>query len=240
MKMAKQIALFVLLTALSAQADVIQYLDVDDVRYEGVKFGPVNQGKVTLFHSHGVTTVPVGSLPQEYQQQLGVKPPAALPLPAEVPKPKATAGDPNATLQAMRQRPAGGASGDWATYNRERGAKVVLDGKLVDKETLTPLTGFLVKERASLDDGKQKYSGAAFDLAERKADVGKVATAMELRPALWKRTDERVFLLNYQPVTLVGALMRVYAIEVDPIAEWRTFKVGTEPTFEEWKRLAGR
>jgi len=132
------------------------------------------------------------------------------------------------------------ASSDWSTYYRDRANKVLLDGKIVDKSTLTSLVGFLVKESAELNNGTQTFTGAALDLAKRKATSGNVATAMELRPTLWTNTNERVFLLNYKPATLPGALLRVYVKEVEALEGWRTFKTGVEPSFEDWKRLTVR
>ena len=129
------------------------------------------------------------------------------------------------------------AGNDWGTYSRERMTKVLLDGKLVEKSTLTTLVGFLVAEQAKLSNGHQTFSGAALDLAVRKAEDKKVSSAMELRPALWRNTNERVFLLNFRSTTsMPGALIRVYVSEVDPLEGWRTFKAGTEPSFEDWKR----
>ena len=132
------------------------------------------------------------------------------------------------------------ASSDWGAYYRDRTNKVLLDGKIVDKSTLTSLVGFLVKESAELNNGTQTFTGAALDLAKRKATSGNVATAMELRPMLWTNTNERVFLLNYKPATLPGALLRVYVKEVEALEGWRTFKTGVEPSFEDWKRLTVR
>ena len=126
---------------------------------------------------------------------------------------------------------------DWGAYNRDRATTVLLDGKLVAKSALTPLVGFLVTEHATLGDGTRDFTGAAFDLAKHKATTNKVATAMELRPNLWEKTNERVFLLNYQPGTLPGVLMRIYVEEGEALEGWRTFKVGVEPSFEDWKRL---
>ena len=155
-----------------------------------------------------------------------------------------TAPDLNAQMLEMRKRSATASAsaptGDWAAYNRDRLTNVLLDGKLVDKATLTPLVGFLVKEHATLSDGTKTFTGAALDIAERKAVTNKVATAMELRPQLWRNTNERVFLLNYKSVTLPGALIRVYVQEADPLEGWRTFKAGVEPSFEDWKRLTSR
>ena len=134
-------------------------------------------------------------------------------------------------------KPSVTASNDWGAYNRDRATTVLLDGNLVAKSALTPLVGFLVTEHATLGDGKQTFTGSAFDIAKHKATTNKVATAMELRPNLWVKTNERVFLLNYQPGTLPGVLLRVYVEEVEALEGWRTFKVGVEPSFEDWKRL---
>jgi hypothetical protein len=155
--------------------------------------------------------------------------------------------DPAAILEAMKSQrdtakssSRSQATGDWAVYQRERLTRLILDGRLVDRNSLQPLVGFLVKERTRLQHDGRDYFGAAMDLAVRKPDTGAVAGAMDLRPSLWQRTDERVFLVDYRPTSLPGAVIRVYATEIDPIDGWRTFKVGTEPTFEEWKRLTGR
>ena len=166
--------------------------------------------------------------------------PAPLPAPTPAPAIK-TNSVPPAPAVEPRPHPAPNlSSSDWGTYNRDRATKVLLDGKLVDKSTLTPLIGFLVSEHAKLSDGHQNLNGAALDLAARKSGDGKVATAMELRPSLWRNTNERVFLLNYKSVaSMPGALIRVYGIEIDPLEGWRAFKVGNEPSFEEWKRLGG-
>jgi hypothetical protein len=131
-------------------------------------------------------------------------------------------------------------SSDWSTYYRERANKVLLDGKIMDRSTLTSLVGFLVKEHAELSNGTQIFTGAALDIAKRKVTSSNVATAMELRPTLWTNTNERVFLLNYKPAALPGALVMVFAQEIAPLEGWRTFKIGVEPSFEDWKRLTGR
>ena len=130
---------------------------------------------------------------------------------------------------------------DWGAYNRDRATKVLLDGKLVEKSSLTALVGFLVSEHAKLGDGQQLFTGAALDLAERKPVTGNFVATMELRPSFWRYTNVRVFLGGYKVGTsMPGAMLRVYAVEADPLEGWRTFKTGSEPTFEEWKRLGGR
>ncbi|MCG3146600.1 MAG: hypothetical protein PCFJNLEI_00031 [Verrucomicrobiae bacterium] len=247
--MAKRILIWLVVVATGWTAEVVPVMDVNGTRYRDVKFGPVNQDQIVLFHSKGVATVPVSSLPETYREQFAPKPaPGGAPVPAVVeplrirtPVSQPT-NNPGAILEAMRSKKSepimtGGSRNDWTLYNQQRASLVVLDGMLVEKSSLTPLVGFLAKERASLSDGTRTYYGAAFDLAERKNGNDNVAAVMELRPALWNRTDERVFLVNYKPMTLPGALMKVYAVEIDPIDQWRTFKVGTDPSFEDWKRL---
>ena len=130
---------------------------------------------------------------------------------------------------------------DWAAYQHVRGIKIMFEGKLVDKSTLTNMVGYLAKENVSLRNGAQTLTGAAVELAERKETANDtVATAMSLRPALWRHTGEKVFLINYTPSTLLGELLQVYAQEIDRLDGVRTFKVGNEPSFEEWKRLRNR
>ena len=245
-KKIRRLLLPVLLTAQVWAGTVIESLEVNGTRYESVKFGPINQDEVVMFHSHGVTTVPVARLPAEVQTALGVKPSEAV---AFVTPPAATppsTPDAAAILEAMRaKRPepstsTGNANSDWAIYNRDRLTKVVLDGKLVDRQTLKPLVGYLAAEHASLSDGARTFHGVSLDLAERRETVEKTASAMELRPALWHRTAEQVFLINYTPATLPGALMKVYVAEIATLDGVRTFKVGVEPSFEQWKRLTGR
>ena len=180
--------------------------------------------------------------------------PGEVPSPAPVhyispaPQPTKTNSTPPATAPPLDAHPrtaptpaTSTAGNDWGAYNRDRATKVLLEGKLVEKSSLTALVGFLASEHAKLGDGQQIFTGAAFDLAERKPVTGKVVAAMELRPSFWRNTNERVFLRGYKAVTsMPGALLRVYVVEADPLEGWRTFKTGSEPTFEEWKRLGGR
>lgn len=267
MKLIRSLFLSLLVAGPAFAGAVIDVMVVDGVKLEAVKFGPVNDGKIVLFHSHGITTVPVSSLPAEYQGQFASKTAAAtpapktensfLPVPREVPENKPApqplivrepiakqvppANSPT-ILEAMRAKRiepvVNSGKNDWAEYNHDRVNRLLLDGKLVEKYSLTPLVGFLAKEKASISEEGRTYNGAALDIAERKNNTDHVANAMELRPSLWRRSDERVFLINYKPSTLPGVLMQLYVVEIDQVAGWRTFKVATEPGFEEWKRLA--
>ena len=177
--------------------------------------------------------------------------PNFLPVPGEVPAavirlaPKASHPAGSTALATVTQHcaqitPPSTATNDWGTYIKERGTKDVLDGKLVDKSKLTPLVGFLEDDHAVINKGSQTFAGAELEIAVRKPNVGSVAAEMTLRPGLWRRTDERVFLLDYEPATTIpGALLLVYVMEIESLEGWRTFKAGREPSFEDWQRLAG-
>lgn len=222
-----------LLAGTLVAGEVLDYLEIDGQRYESVKWGPVNQGKVVIYHSRGVAFIPLEKLPSEYQARFGYRPTESV-----QPQPPAES-DPRKILESMRAKrlePAAPAenTGEWAEYNRDRKTKVMLDGKLVEKSSLKEVTGFLVKEKAQVTSTKRSVQGAALELAQRRSDE-KVNAAMELRPSLWKGTDEHVLLADYVPTAFVGALLRVYVAEDSPVEGRRIFRVGTEPTFEQWQ-----
>ena len=125
----------------------------------------------------------------------------------------------------------------WRAYNQGRQSKVVLRGQLVDRSALTMVTGFIARVRAKVRDDSRNYTGAVLNLAVRKPDTTAVQ-GMDLRPSLWQRSDEQVLLLDYDPEREPGALVRVYGMELRRINGLRAFSVATEPTFEQWKRLA--
>ena len=212
--------------------EVLDYLVVDGQRYESVKWGPANHGKVVIFHSRGVATLPIEKLPPEYQAQFGHKPESATATP-----------DPQKNLDAVRRSRSSSPpqnTGEWAAYNRDRSVKVLLDGKLVDRSTLTTITGFLAKEQAQFSTADRTVKGAVLELARRREDTGPVNPTMELRPALWKRTGEFVWLSDYSAQAIVGALLRVYVVEDKPVDGQRVFRVGVEPSFEQWQELNRR
>ncbi len=51
---------------------------------------------------------------------------------------------------------------------------------------------------------------------------------MRMRPGLWERTGEEVFLRDYQLETPLGELVHLYGVEKDPVKKMRSFVVGTE------------
>lgn len=127
----------------------------------------------------------------------------------------------------------------WRLYNEQRMAKVLLRGQLVDRSSLTCLTGFVTTTRTRLRDGERILTGGVLTLATRKPDTNGADT-MVLRPSLWQRTNEQVLLLSYEPPEGPGVLVRVYGAEMRRVSGIRVFQIATEPSFEEWKRLAGR
>ena len=68
--------------------------------------------------------------------------PAPTPLPEPPPKPNRPPAIVTAPPETRKPIPVSPITSDWAGYNRNRAGKVVLDGKLVDISTLTPLEGF--------------------------------------------------------------------------------------------------
>jgi hypothetical protein len=124
----------------------------------------------------------------------------------------------------------------WRMYNEQRATKVVFRNRLVERDSLTPLTGFVVREKTKLTDGSRSLSGGMIELANYSGD-SKVATAMALRPNLWKRTGERILLQDYEPLEGMGMLSRIYGAEVRRIGSVRVFQVAKEPSYEDWKRL---
>jgi hypothetical protein len=252
--------------------EVIDYLRIDGKTYQTVKWGPVNQGKVVIFHSHGVTMIPLEKLPEEYQAQFGYQPPPTPPptprrveppeqttLPSQVVPPpqkpptvsvpvtptpanntQSNAEQARAQLEKMRpvsQQLSPLDAADWKKYNSERGSKLFLKGRLVDRSTLTVLTGFLQRSVITSDDGEAPQQTWMLNLANRKPDAAHVSSAMELRPSLWKPTGEDVVLLGHPQNDEAGRLVRIYCIETDRIADHRAFIVATDPTFEQWQKL---
>ena len=66
-----------LVAGLTLEAEVLDSLVIDGKEYQSIKWGPVNQGKVVIFHNRGVATIPLEKLPLEYQARFGYKSPAA-------------------------------------------------------------------------------------------------------------------------------------------------------------------
>jgi hypothetical protein len=124
----------------------------------------------------------------------------------------------------------------WRMYNEQRATKVMFRNRLVERDSLTPLTGFVLQNTARLSDGSRSLRGGMIELAKYIGDTN-VAMAMSLRPNLWKRTGERVFLQDYEPMEGAGMLTRVYGSEMRRIGSVRVYQIAKEPSYEDWKRL---
>lgn len=220
--------------------EVLQYLTVDGKTYEAVKFGAVVQGKIPMFHSRGMIFVPVEKLPEDVREKLGIKLPDA-PKPEPIP----VAVEPPAPVVPRRRspRPQREPAPDVPTYiedpelaafHRAEASMVVFAGHLVDRSTLTELTGFLTKVKFSNAAGN--VNGQFIDLARKTEDAPQ---QLELRPSLWKRTGECVLLKDYKPDDLaqVSGLVRTYGREIEKFNGLRAFQVGAPVTFAQWKRL---
>ena len=250
----------VLLSALAAAtfaADVLDTLTTTDgLTYHNVRWGPVNQGKVVVFHNRGVTYLPLEKLPAELQARFGVQP-AAVPAPATAdpataaprvetaptsqPATVVKAADLREQLESMRLRSHGTAQNSaWTQYVRERAAFVLLEGKLVERAQLVQLTGIVVKFATIDDDTRSRVPGTVLELAEKRPDAKPVPSQMELRPSLWRGTGQQVYLVRYEPENSAGDVIRVYAKETNPVGEVRAYIVGKEPSFEQWQQLRHR
>lgn len=226
---------------LALAGEVIDSLQIDGKTYEGVKWGPVNQGKVVIFYNQGVTIVPLDKLPPQYRAQFGYTagtntsaastntlPPTAAVSPAGLPQQSVNI--PAGTTDASE-------TADWQLYVKDRATKFVLDGKLVEKSELNQLTGFLMAVQG--DDADEARLGRLWvlNLAERRKDIAPTPEQFELRPGLWQATDETVVLINYEALAEEGALVRVFGSETKPVNGHRAFFAAKEPSFEEWQKL---
>jgi hypothetical protein len=233
----------------------------DGKEYRDVKWGPVNKGKIVMFHNRGVAIVPLSDLPQEYRAQFGyVEPPIAKPVEKQV-SPPATDSAPtsepadsvappapaSSTLPQMqeqleRMRSKNNSSSPeakyWKQYNDERVTMVLLQGKLVDKASLQQIVGFIVTSNFYVADGKKEYRATLLELAVRRTDAKEVADSMSLRPGLWRNTGEQVLLLDYKPDSdMAGMLIRVFVKETLSLEDRRCFYAGIEPGYKEWLAL---
>ncbi len=212
--------------------EVIDSVTIDGKTYESVKFGPVNQGKVVIYHSRGVAIVPLDKIPPEIAPNiLGHDTQKVKPMPGQsAPNTARPPLPPNRAASPAEQQ----------AFEQDRATKVLLDGKLVEKSRLTELTGFLAYSRVDVKDGDRSFFGAIIELARRKPGSQPVAKNLEMRPGLWERTGQSAVLLNYVPDVEEGLLVRVYGTEIAPITDSRAFVVGRELTFSDWKGLRGK
>lgn len=218
---------------------VVPELTIDGVRYESVRWGPVNDGKVVIFHNRGFTTVRLDQLPREYAQQLGWTPPAA-PALQPPPAPVAPAVEPVQPPPPPPPVVARIPAQERAAFQQARRAHMVVAGALVKRSQLTELTGFC-RSRASVGrgEGEPVVEGWIVELARRKPSDRPVPAEMQNRPGLWETTGVEVFLSGYTPSSTgeTDTVVKVTAREGEIIRGYRTFTAAEELTYELWQRL---
>lgn len=227
-----------LLAACADAVELIPKVTIDGKVYQDVRWGPVNQGKVVMFHSRGNTTVPLSSLPKEYQEQLGYQPPPPPPptvTPPVTPPPTVPVEPPKVVTPPPVPLPPP-RDADWETYSRERKTKLVLNDKLVNRSNLSTVVGFLESPVRIYTDSV-KVRGILMEVAEKKTDVTQPADELSLRPNLWERTGKMVLLRNYKADGERGVLVRLFVAPAADLDGHNTYEVGIEPTFEQWKQL---
>jgi len=221
------ILLFGCCAALTVADEVIDSLQIDGKTYQGVKWGPVNNGKVVIFYSQGVTMVPLDRLPPQYRARFG-----------PVAETNASAAGSNA-LPLTDPTPDASTNASWQAYVRIRATKLLLDGKLVDRSELTELTGFLMPAQGAAAEDARFGRLWVLNLAEHRKNLPASAQGFDLRPGLWQATEETVVLINYEGSAEDGSLVRVYGSETDPMNGHRAFKIAKQPSYEEWQQLHG-
>lgn len=208
-------------------SEVVPQLVIDGTKYESVRWGPVNQGKVVILHARGSAVVDLDKVPEPYRSRLAPKQ-AMIRGDSAHARVVQKQMDEAAAEQAKRQR----------EVEAERARWAVLHGELVLKSELVELVGF-VRGRAEAHDGEELVlQGTVLELAERRNPALEIPAHLALRPGLWKPTGERVFLKDYRHRGQVGELVRLWGRPLpEAVAEMRAFEVAREPTAAE---LAGR
>lgn len=231
--------------SLRAVENVKEITTTDGITYELVRWGPVNGGKVVIFHNRGVNTVPLENLPEEWARKFGYRPPAREPEPRvdETDKPPAnewpappveqiTTFAPVPSPEPVPPKPVVTNPG----FDLARNQKMVLDGALVNRDQLTVLVGF-VRQKARIKEDDVETAGVILELANRKNGGANAPTIMEMRPGLWEGTGAQVFLRGYPQDTERDSLIRVYARAGEDWSGYRTYHVAQELTLNQWKKL---
>lgn len=240
MKWIAQLVTLSLLAVCTNAAELIPKVTVDGKVYHDVRWGPVNQGKVVMFHNRGNVTVPLSSLPKEYQELFGYQPPPtpepSVTPPVTPPPPSPTPAEPPKVVSPPPPPMATPRDGDWQTYSQDRKTKLVLNDKLVNRSDLSTLVGFIGSPVRVYTDST-KLRGILLELAEQKSDLAQPADELALRPNLWQRTGKMVFLRNYKADVELGVLVRLFVAPAEDLDGHDTYEVGTEASFEQWKLL---
>ena len=75
------------------------------------------------------------------------------------------------------------------------------------------------------------------EVARLRKTKQKIPEYMRMRPGLWERTGEEIFLRDYRLAGPLGELVSVYGVEKDPLKDMRSFVVGTELTADQYRRM---
>jgi hypothetical protein len=208
-------------------------LTVDGVTYRDVQWGTVTPATVSIIHATGVCTVPLENLSADLQRRFGYQPEEAaryrivlearqtaqLRCDREVAAQRAAQVERLRAIAEQRRR-----------HPPERSVVdvLLLNGQPVDKAGLTPLIGFILKTNELFQETGQTKKGSLLELAKPKGRLP-VDPLMQLRPGLWERTRELVFLKGYAPNEETAGLVRVYAQAAGEVRGLRAFVVGMEP-----------
>lgn len=223
-------------------ADILDELTVNGVTYHNVKWGPVNNGKVTIIHNKGVANLKLEDLPPGLQTPFPYTPkapPDEPPLrPSYRPPPEPTTRpvlpppppQPKTPEQLRLETEA-------KEYDVVRATKVLYEGRLVEKNKLTAITGFVRNPDIEFPPDQDPPTGTWLELAVKRPDAPTVAAQFDLRPGLWKGSGDFALLQDYETDTPTGLLIRVYGTETKRVSGHRAFLIGTEPTFAEWQKL---
>jgi len=219
--------------------ELIPSVTVDGKVYQNVRWGPVNQGRVVMFHSRGNAVVPLSSLPPEYQALLGNQggaPTAPVNSPVVVPPLPSAPAQPARPSIIKPTRPSAVRDADWEAYTEERKTKVVLNNKLLNRTDLETLVGY-IGSPVRIFSNTGRVTGVMLEVAEMRADVAQAATGLQLRPNLWQRTGKVAFLRNYKPEGEIGILVRLFVARDGEMDGNPSYDVAKEPSFEQWKLL---
>ena len=204
-------------------APTVGDIEIDGVRYENVRWGPVNQGKVVIFHNRGNAIIPIEKLPPDIQSQLGVAPTTS----------KTDKSSDQRQIDTREQA-------EWQSYLKDRSQTLYLNGELRPRAKFAELTGFLTQPDKEISaDGLVTGRGWILELAEPKKELP-ANTLMGLRPGLWQHTGIFVYLRDFEPVEEAGDLIRVYGLQKGEHRALPAYELGSEPTLEQWQKLRAR
>jgi len=94
-----------------------------------------------------------------------------------------------------------------------------------------------MQARAVFEGEEGIIRGVVLQVARLRKTKHKIPDYMRMRPGLWERTGEEIFLREYPLKGPLGDLVKVYGVEKDLLKEMRSFVVGTELTAEQYQRM---